>query len=176
MITTRLHIRALVQRTITDTSRKRSVEFEEGRPRRARRLSLFTTAHISAFSAPTLEEVTAVVRSSPNKHCSTDRLPTWLLKESIAELASFLTTLVTASLETGEFPSTWRHAIIHPHLKKSGLDPSDFNNYRPLEKLVNKRLVGHLCENGPMSTEQSAYGAICLSSRTLHRVCHFKDP
>ena len=60
---------------------------------------------MTKFSAPTIGEVKAIVRSSPNKQCATDPLPTWLLKDSIDTLAPFLTALLSTSLEHGEFPS-----------------------------------------------------------------------
>ena len=37
-----------------------------------------------------LDEVTSLISSLPNKHCRTDPLPTWLLKECTAELAPFI--------------------------------------------------------------------------------------
>jgi len=36
------------------------------------------------------------------------------------------------SLVTGCFPSEFKHAIVRPLLKKSGLDASDLKNYRPV--------------------------------------------
>jgi hypothetical protein len=75
--------------------------------------------------------------------------------------------LMTTSLKTGEFPSSWRHAIVHPHLKRSNANPEDITNYRPvsnlpflskvLERIVSKQMVGYLDMNGLKPKDQSAY-------------------
>lgn len=122
---------------------------------------------LTAFSSPTQAEVVDTIRSMPNKQCSSDPLPTWLLKASLEVLAPFLTTLLEKSLKSGEFPEAWRHAIIHPHLKRVGLNCAEVKSYRPvsnlpflskvLERLVNKQLVAHLDSNRLMPKDQSAY-------------------
>jgi len=70
-------------------------------------------------------------------------------------------------------PLSWRkkcefkHAIVRPLLKKSGLDANDLKNYRPvsnlsflsklLERVVQRRLQAFLDSNELMPSPQSAY-------------------
>jgi len=82
-------------------------------------------------------------------------------------LALFITLLFNRSLVTGCFPSEFKHAIVRPLLKKSGLDASDLKNYRPvsnlsflsklLERVVQRRLQDFLDSNELMPSQQSAY-------------------
>ena len=51
------------------------------------------------------------------------------MKEMRELLAPFITLLFNRSLVTGCFPSEFKHAIVRPLLKKSGLDASDLKNY-----------------------------------------------
>ena len=87
------------------------------------------------FKEVTLEAVTSIIRSSPSKQCSLDPLPTWLLKDCVVVLAPFITTTMNISLLLGCFPSTWKHAIVSPLLKKVGLDESFAANYRPVSNV-----------------------------------------
>lgn len=80
------------------------------------------TVHIqssfSEFSALSTEEVIAIFRSLPNKQGILDLLRVWLLKEVVEMLAPFLTILLSTSLRTVKFPSSWKYAVVvHPHLK-----------------------------------------------------------
>ena len=57
------------------------------------------------------------------------------------------------SLESGTFPTSYKHALITPLLKKPNLDPQSLNNYRPisnlsifsktLERIVAKQLTSY---------------------------------
>ena len=70
------------------------------------------------------------------------------------------------SLRQGVFPSTFKHAIVRPLLKKAGLD-LDLSNYRPvsnlafLSKLIEKavvlRLNVHVDAHKLLPKNQSAY-------------------
>jgi hypothetical protein len=55
-----------------------------------------------AFRSPTTTDIIAAVRALPDKQCASDPLRTRLLKESIIELASFLTELFCNSLPIGK--------------------------------------------------------------------------
>jgi len=97
------------------------------------------------------------VRSLPDKQCTSDPLPTWLLKKNADVLAPFLCQLFNWSLEHGVVPSSFKSAYITPLLKKADLDAADVKSYRPisnlsvvsklLERIVAKQLVSYLREN-----------------------------
>ena len=119
------------------------------------------------FSPVTEDDVIKLVLSLPDKQCSSDPLPTRLLKANIDLLAPFLCRLFCWSLENGCVPPTLKSAYITPIVKKVGLDPTDLKSYRPisnlsvvsklLERLVAKQLVAYLKDNGLLPDLQSAY-------------------
>ena len=74
--------------------------------------------------------------SSPSKSCSLDPAPTFLVKEYIDTLVPFLNRLVNASLSEGCLPTSQTTAVVTPVLKKTGLDPGDIKNYRPISNLT----------------------------------------
>ena len=81
-------------------------------------------------------------------------------------LFPFMALLFNKSLASGCFPSKFKHAVVRPLLKKSGLDVCDMN-YRPvsnlsllsklLEKVVRSRFQEFLDSNNLMPETQSAY-------------------
>ena len=133
----------------------------------------FVTRSVSTLIV--LDEVTSLISSLPNKHCRTDPLPTWLLKECTAELAPFIRRLFNASLCSGHVPQSFKSAYITPLLKKAGLDNTDVKSYRPisnlsvvskmLERVILRRLLEHLKANGLFPSVQSAYRK-CHSTET----------
>jgi len=54
----------------------------------------------------------------------------------------FLTTLVNPSLIQCRLPASQKHAVVTPRLKRSGLDPTDIANFRPVisQKLLSPKL------------------------------------
>ena len=90
-------------------------------------------------------------------------------------LAPFIALLFHVSLTTGQFPDSFKHAIVIPLLKKYNLDKFSLKNYRPvsnlpflsklMEKAVQTQLQRHLDSNSLMPPLQSAYRA-CHSTET----------
>jgi len=82
-------------------------------------------------------------------------------------LLPFLTTMVNTSLMQGQLPASQKHAIVTPRLKRSGLDPTDITNFRPvsnmtfMSKVVERAAASHLnaylSVNGLLPRQQSAY-------------------
>ena len=69
-----------------------------------------------------VEDVIKAIKSAFSKQCATDPLPTWLLKDSIAVLAPYITSLFNTSLTNGYFPTQWNNAIVKLLIKKRKLD------------------------------------------------------
>ena len=65
---------------------------------------------LRVFTPVTQADVIALVRSLPDKQCSSDLLPTWLLKINFDVLAPFLCHQFNWSLEHGTVPSSFNHA------------------------------------------------------------------
>ena len=108
-----------------------------------------------------------IIKLSPAKSFELDPLPTWLLKECIAELVPTITDIVNMSLRDSLMPKSLKTALIRPLLKKTGLDSDILKNYRPvsnltfiskvIEKVVSGRLIEHLIKNSMFDPLQSAY-------------------
>jgi len=76
-----------------------------------------------------------VVVQPTSKSCSLDPVPTWFLKQLTVPMVSVICRLCNLSLQTGLFPSTLKHALVHPRIKKPRLDPGAVSNYRPISNL-----------------------------------------
>ena len=128
-----------------------------------------TESKFLSFRSLTVADVVAAVRLLPDKQCTSDPLPTRLLKDNIDQLVSFLVDLFNSSLRRGVVPSAFKAAFITPLLKKPDLDPADVKSYRPisnlsvlsklLERLVARQLIEYLTASGLLPMLQSAYRA-----------------
>ena len=124
--------------------------------------------------------LTSLIDSALNKTCQLDPVPTWLVKEVDGLLSPFIALLCNKSLTTGCFPSEFKHTVVRPLLKKSGLDSSLLKNYRPvstlsflsklLERVVQSRLQTYLDSNGMMPKTQSAYHPFHSTETALSKV------
>jgi len=75
--------------------------------------------------------------------------------------------MVNASLHQGRLPTSQKHAVVTPLLKKPGLDTADMANFRPVsnltymskvvERAVSVQLNEYLKDNGLLPRCQSAY-------------------
>ena len=76
----------------------------------------------STFMDATQLEKRNIIKLSPAKLCELVPLPTWLLKDCIAELVHTITDIVNMSLRDSLIPISLKTALIRPLLKKTGLD------------------------------------------------------
>ena len=90
---------------------------------------------LRVFAPVTPDDVAAMVRTLPDKQCSSDSLPTRLLKANVDILAPFLSHLFCWSLQHGVVPSRMKSAYITPILKKADMDSLDAKSYRPIANL-----------------------------------------
>ena len=116
-----MHPRFL-QRITTTASMGRRLTFERPQHRLICLYTVCLSATLEKFDLIDVVEVVAAIRVSPSKQCQFDSLPTWLLKDCIALLALFITHIINSSITAGCFLTPWKHAILSPLLKKSGLD------------------------------------------------------
>ena len=110
----------------------------------------------------------------------TDPLPTWLLKECIAESVPVNTSIINASIKHSYVPIHFKIAYIKPLIKKQGLDKELLKNDRSvsnltfvckiLEKVVFKQLEEHLANNELMDVLRSAYWAKHSTETALLKV------
>ena len=80
------------------------------------------------------EEVFKLLTTSPAKSCELDPFPSKLLVRHCLEVAPIVTQIVNASLTQGEFTSELKTVLVHPLLKKPGID-CIFRSYRPISNL-----------------------------------------
>ena len=119
-----------------------------------------------SFQPLTEDDVRKLIKQSPNKQCSSNPIPIWLLKECLDSLLAVLTLLVNKSLQIGYFPEEWKNALVKPLLKKLGLELV-FPSFRPvsnlpfISKLTEKASVNQLSDHmnkvRPLPSGQSAY-------------------
>ena len=76
------------------------------------------------------EEVLKIIKSTPNKSCDLDPIPTSLVLDCIGVLLTPITNIVNYSLQEGSFPSCFKTAHVTPLLKKAGLDRNILNKRR----------------------------------------------
>ena len=96
----------------------------------------FSGTPLSTFMDATEIEIRNIIKLSTAKSCELDPLPTWLLKECIAELVPTITDIVNMSLRDSLMPKSLKTALIRPHLEKTGLDSDILKNYRPVSNLT----------------------------------------
>ena len=82
----------------------------------------------------TEDEVISIINAMKTKTCETDPIPTDLFKKIVPLIIEIITKLINKSLTEEAFPIHWKTAIIHPLLKKPGLELIA-SNYRPVSNL-----------------------------------------
>ena len=85
---------------------------------------------------------------------------------------------VNTSIETGQFPDSWKVARVTPILKDG--EKTNKSNYRPIsvlpaisrlfEKLVSDQLYNHMNENGQFSNDQSGFLNLVLQLRAYLKI------
>ena len=124
---------------------------------------------LSSFQTVTAKQILKLIKSSPQKSCSLDPWPIFLILEYIDILIIPVTQIINLSLIEGTFPEDFKKALVTPLLKKPSLDKEILNNYRPVsnlsyisklvERVIAAQINSHLSTNGLINKYQSAYKA-----------------
>jgi len=122
---------------------------------------------LTAYSPVDVSDVLRTLSQSPNKHCVLDPIPTWLVKALKLTMPRIFVKLVNSSITTGIFPSSEKHAITTPVIKKTGSDITQLSNYCPIsnlsfiskfiERMIASQLTSCLETNSLLPKAQSAY-------------------
>ena len=120
-----------------------------------------------SFAPSTEEKVRRIIVSSSDTSCDLDVILTSLLKSCLDVLIKPITIIVNMSLSEGSFPSTFKHALVKPLLKKHNLAQDELSSYRPisnlnfiskvLERIIYARVSSHLESFPSITPFQSAY-------------------
>ena len=131
-----------------------------------RERNTFNGNTFTQFKELTQNEVRKIINNMAPKHSELDPVPTWMVKECLDEFLPLITEIVNKSLARGEMPTSLKHAIIKPFLKKTGLN-LELKNYRPvsnlkyLSKIIESAVIlqynEHLTTNNLHDAKQSAY-------------------
>ena len=126
------------------------------------------------------DEVLKIIKSTPNKSCDLDPIPTSLVLDSVSVLLTPITNIVNYSLQEGSFPSCFMTAHVTPLLKKAGFDRNTLKNYRPLsnlsyiskliEKAVARQINEHITHKGISNENQSAYRVFHSTETALLKI------
>lgn len=129
------------------------------------------------ISLSQLEEVVSHLKPSGSPH---DAIPPRLLKEVFSTIGPIVLSIINGSLTFGIVPNHFKHAVVLPLLKKTGLDPNVLSNFRPisklpflskiLEKIVYGQLLAHLNENNLLEVFQYGFKPMHSTESALLRV------
>ena len=109
---------------------------------------------LSYFSFFSIEKVSRLIRSLPNKSSPLDLIPTSTLKRFSHFFAPIISKLTNLSFSQAIFPASFKTAKVLPLLKKGNLDLTIPSNYHPIsnlstiskiiERLVYSRITFHV--------------------------------
>ena len=136
---------------------------------------------LAQFKPYTDEEITEIIKFMPTKSCESDAIPNQVIKGVLPLMTIPLTILVNLALEEGIFTETWKVSIIHPLIKKLGLELVN-SNYRSvsnlpfLSKVVEKCLIKQFnihCDNNNLLLDyQSAYRQSYSTEMAIIKLCN----
>ena len=140
----------------------------------------FLTHHrIQKFCKVRDKEILELLTKSPAKSCDLDPFPSNVLMQHCQVVVPILSQIVNASLTEGEFTSELKEALLHPLLKKAGINLI-FKNCRPishlpfLSKLIERAVCNQITQyvgtTGMAEKFQSAYKALHSTETALIKV------
>uniref|UniRef100_A0A669CTZ7 Reverse transcriptase domain-containing protein n=1 Tax=Oreochromis niloticus TaxID=8128 RepID=A0A669CTZ7_ORENI len=88
-----------------------------------------------AFQPVVLPELEKLVLTAKPCGSPNDVVHPRFLKEVFPTVGPHILNIINTSLLSGQVPSEFKHAVIHPLLKKPGSDISVMSNFRPISKL-----------------------------------------
>ena len=120
-----------------------------------------------------------LIAATPKKSCALDPILTPVIVGCIETLLPVITKIINLSLQSGTFADQWKCALVHPLLKKLGLDLV-FQSFRPVsnlqyiskltEKAVFEQTHRHMIANNIYPEFQSSYREHHSTETALLRV------
>ena len=96
---------------------------------------MFTCVNLlESFFMIMSEELIKIVSVMNKTTCSSDPFPSKLLMPHLPTIIDTIVHIINLCLSTSVFPSQCKSAVVLPLIKKFGLDPQVFKNYRLVSK------------------------------------------
>ncbi|XP_043935110.1 uncharacterized protein LOC122808205 [Protopterus annectens] len=105
---------------------------------------------LCAFHPIVLSDLVKMIDEAKPSDSPDDVLPSFVCKDVSLTVAPVILTIINTSLVSGVVPNDFKRVVIHPLLKKSGLDASVLSNYRPISKLPFLSKVMERCVYGQL--------------------------
>ena len=122
-----------------------------------------TNCRLSTLREVTGAEPRVLILTSARKTCELDPVPTFLLQELIDVSLPLFTMQCNRSIREAYLQASQKRSILHPVLKRDGLDSSDSANYssianvtfpsKVLERTVANQLIVYLDINGLLPSQ-----------------------
>ena len=140
----------------------------------------YIPSSLNQFEPSTLPLIISTISLMKSSSSQLDLIPTPFLKEVSTSLAPTILSIINNAIAFGFFPTSFKHALVYPLLKKPGLDPHVPSSYRPisnlsflsklLEKVISSQLIDHLQHNNLFETFQSGFRALHSTETALVKV------
>ena len=90
---------------------------------------------LDRFTMIASEELIKIVSVMNKTTCSSDPFPSKLLMSHLPTIIDTIMHIINLCLSTSVFPASFKSAVVLPLIKKPGLHPQVFKNYRPVSNL-----------------------------------------
>ncbi len=93
------------------------------------------SAVFNQFEPVSFETLGEIVDHLKPTVCHQDIIPTCIFKHTFSVIGPCVMEIINCCLASGSVPVYFKHAIVHPLIKKANLDPTVCSNFRPISKL-----------------------------------------
>ena len=149
------------------SSENSSPEFRQFKEQQEKKKLNFKSDNNESYNKPfSLKELQKAFKKAHDTAVGPDDIHYQMLKHLPSNCLAILLNIFNQVWETGDFPQSWRDAIVIP-IPKPGKDTNDPSNYRPIaltscicktmERMVNDRLVWFLESNNLIANVQCGF-------------------
>ncbi len=157
-----------------------STKFQKNRQKKERKRLKFLSENLEKYNKLfAIEELLSALKQSNNTATGSDKIHYEILKNIPVACLNTVLDIFNIIWETGNFPPSWREAIVIP-IPKPRKDHKDSNNYRPIaltscicktmERMINARLVWFLEKSGLLTRFQSGFRSTRSTTDNLVRL------
>ena len=125
------------------------------------------TAFFDTFQPLSCDVLASIIHKLNKTTCGLDPFPTKLLVSHLSCIINIILRIVNLCFSSGDFPASYKSAIISPLIKKQGLDSEILKNYRHVanlsfiqfffENAISTQIHSYLINNDIVDNFQSAY-------------------